>query len=104
MSKQLETINNDLVDDFEVAPDELTMIQNLISYFNDEQFLAFRRRLVTWIMGKDPVIMNVTLTSDIIEYNKLDYNPRCIMEGNIVKRVSEQTSFIYGPSNTTYTK
>lgn len=104
MSKQLETIKNsessENVDDIFI----LEPIKNLVGYFDTERFLAFRRALVTWIMGNDPIVMNITVTSDIVEYNKLDTNERAIFAGNMVKKVSDKTSFVYNPNATTNTK
>jgi hypothetical protein len=65
----------------------------------EEDFLEFRRNLISMLMGRDPIIMNVTLTSDIIKYNKLNSNHRCILEGNMIKNVSDKQSFVYNPHN-----
>lgn len=72
------------------------------NFFETASFLLLRKTLVTWLIGNDPVIMNITVTSDIIVYNKLESNHRSLVIGNKVKTVSSRTSFVYNPSNTTY--
>lgn len=63
-----------------------------------QQLLDMRFKLVKFIVGKDPVVMNITVTSDIIQYNKLRHNPRTIFHGNIVKHVSSRQSFVLSPN------
>lgn len=65
----------------------------------EEEFLEFRRNLIEMLMGRDPIIMNITVTSDIIEYNKLNSNHRSILIGNMIKNVSDKQSFVYNPHN-----
>lgn len=97
MSKDLARINEiSRITQLIESPDKLT------NFFDTEkEFLEFRNRLVTLLVGNDPVIMNITVTSDILDYNKLETNQRAILMGNMVKTVSERTSFVYSPSNTT---
>ncbi len=61
-----------------------------------------RLELIKKIIGKDPVVMNITITSDIVDYNKLNRNSRTIFLNNTVKHVSDKQSFVYNPYNTTY--
>ena len=78
----------------------VTSTKSLSSFFETEEaFLAFRRSAVTWLMGNDPAILNITVTSDIIKYNALEYNERAVMAGNMIKSVSDRQSFVYNPHN-----
>lgn len=73
---------------------------NLTNFFDTEnEFLQFRAKFIEWLVGNDPVIMNITVTSDIIKYNKLEQNNRSILIGNMVKNVSDKQSFVYNPHN-----
>jgi len=90
------TLNNQLT----VIKDLINTTNNVSTFFEtEEEFLAFRRSVIDWLMGKDPAIINITVTSDIIKYNKLDRNHRALMIGNMVKYVSDKQSFVYNPHN-----
>ncbi len=90
-----------------MSTNQLTTIKELVDSPNDissffeteKEFLAFRLSIITWLMGNDPAIMNITVTSDIVKYNKLDSNHRAVFEGNMVKYVSDKQSFVYNPNN-----
>ena len=66
------------------------------------KYLDFRFYLVKKLIGKDPAIMNITITDDIIKYNKLYSNPRTIMVNTVIKHVSDRQSFVFQPSRTNY--
>lgn len=66
----------------------------------NKKYLEYRLKLVKELVGKDPVIMNVHITSDIVSFNKLDRNERVIFWGNTVKTVSSRQSFVFSPNNT----
>ncbi|MBV5346665.1 hypothetical protein JZU46_00310 [bacterium] len=70
-------------------------------YFLKQSFLPLRFKLIKFLVGKDPVIMNLTITSDIVSYNKLDSNPRAIFIGNRVKSVCSRQSFVLNPNSDT---
>lgn len=61
-----------------------------------------RLELIKMLVDKDPVVMNITITSDIVDYNKLNRNSRTIFVNNNVKHVSDKQSFVLNPHNTTY--
>lgn len=63
---------------------------------NDE---LLRLELIKKIVGKDPVVMNIHITSDIVDYNKLNRNRRTIFVNNTVKHVSDKQSFVLNPYN-----
>jgi hypothetical protein len=85
---------------FQAIKDLINSTNELERFFDTEEaFLEFRRRFVTWIMGNDPAIFNITVTSDIIKYNKLEGNPRSLLVGNMIKSVSDKQSFVYNPHN-----
>lgn len=63
------------------------------------KYLAFRYFLLTKLVGKDPVVMNIHITSDIVCYNKLFRNVRTVFHNNTVKQVSSRQSFVYNPNN-----
>lgn len=65
------------------------------------KYLDFRYFLLKKLVGKDPVVMNIHITSDIVSYNKLDRNLRVVFHNNTVKQVSSRQSFVYSPHNTT---
>ena len=78
-----------------------------LEYFKNfviSKYLEYRVLLIKKIVGKDPVVMNITITSDIVDFNKLNNNPRSIFCDNIVKSVSDKQSFVFSPNNTTYVK
>jgi len=88
-NQQLATIKDLMVSD-----------NNLSNFFEtEEEFLSFRRSVLVWLMGNDPAIMNITVTSDIIQYNDMHTNNRAVLEGNMVKSVSDKQSFVYNPYN-----
>ena len=43
--------------------------------------------------------MNIHITSDIVDYNKLNRNRRTIFVNNTVKHVSDKQSFVLNPYN-----
>ena len=59
------------------------------------KYLDLRFFLIKKIVGKDPVIMNIHVTSDIIKFNKLERNKRVVFHNNTVKTVSDRQSFVY---------
>ena len=61
-----------------------------------------RLELIKRLVDKDPVVMNIHITSDIVEYNKLNRNSRTIFVNNTVKHVNDKQSFVLNPYNTTY--
>ena len=61
-----------------------------------------RLELIKKLVDKDPVVSNITITSDIVDYNKLNRNSRTIFVNNKVKHVSDKQSFVLNPYNTTY--
>lgn len=94
-SKQLAVYNQ-----LATIKDLINTSDSLTSFFDtEEEFLAFRRSVVTWLMGNDPAIFNITVTSDIIKYNELDRNHRALLVGNMIKNVSDKQSFVYNPHN-----
>jgi hypothetical protein len=66
---------------------------------NDE---VLKLELIKKLVGKDPVVMNIHITSDIVDYNKLNRNTKTIFVNNTVKHVSSKQSFVLNPYNTTY--
>jgi hypothetical protein len=62
-------------------------------------FLFLQRlRLITWLISDDiKVISNITITSDIISYNK-GIN---ILHKTKIKQVSTRQSFVFSPNSTT---
>lgn len=72
---------------------------NQLSY----KLLNLRFKLIKYLVGNTKVVMNITVTSDIVDYNKLT-SPSSIFYGNLVKTVSSRQSFVYNPSNTVYTR
>lgn len=63
------------------------------------KYLSFRYFLLRKLVGKDPVVMNIHITSDIVDYNKLNRNRRTIFVNNTVKHVSDKQSFVLNPYN-----
>jgi len=66
-------------------------------------YYAFRAYVVKKIVGNDPVIMNITITNDILKYNKIGTERHPILHGLQIKNVSDRQSFVYNPCNTIYT-
>ena len=75
----------------------------LKAYLN-YKYLDFRFYLIKKLIGTDPVIMNITVTDDIISYNKIYQNYRSIMVNNRIKHVSSRQSFVLQPSVTTHVR
>ncbi len=72
---------------------------NTIRIFFNQLVNSIRMFLIMKLIGKKfKVASNITITSDIVEYNKgLD-----ITRGLFIKKVSDRQSFVYNPSNTNY--
>ena len=73
-----------------------------LEYFKNfviSKYLEYRVLLIKKIVGKDPVVMNIHITSDIVDYNKLNRNRRTIFVNNTVKHVSDKQSFVLNPYN-----
>lgn len=64
-------------------------------------FNKIRLFLIELLIGRDlKVISNITVTSDIIQYN----NGVDLMIGGSIKYVSDRQSFVYNPSDTIYVR
>lgn len=63
--------------------------------------LNLRNYLIKKLVGTSPVLMNLTVTSDILQYNKIP-SSNSFTHNLKVRSVSSRQSFVYSPSNTTY--
>lgn len=68
--------------------------------FLNYKYLDLRFKLIKFLVKKDPVVMNIYITSDIIKFNKLDRNRRVIFSDNTIKHVSDRQSFVYDGKTT----
>lgn len=58
--------------------------------------------IVSELVDKKPVVMNITVTSDIVEYNELESSE--FFRDNKIRNVSGKQSFVYSPSNVFYVR